>query len=76
MEFLKLAEEAGDKGPPPFLADWKDFFGPIQPDGSVNRGFFNFYPVENGKPGAQVVAHFADPTAKTQGRLATCRTSC
>ncbi len=64
MEFLKLAEEPGDKGPPPFLADWKDFFGPAQPDGSVNRGFYNFYPVENAKPGAQVVARFGDPRAR------------
>jgi hypothetical protein len=64
MEFLKLAEETGDKGPPPFLADWKDFFGPLQADGSVNRGFYNFYPVENAKAGAQVVARFADPRAK------------
>ena len=30
-----------------FLDDWKEFFGPIQPDHSVNRGFYNFYPVES-----------------------------
>ena len=64
MEFLKLAEETGDKGPPKFLDDWKDFFGPPLPDGSVNRGFYNFYPVDNAKPGAQVVARFGDPRAK------------
>ena len=66
MEFLKLAEESGDKGPPPFLADWKDFFGRLQADGSVNRGFYNFYPVENAKAGAQVVARFADPAPSSR----------
>jgi hypothetical protein len=64
MEFLKLAEESDTEKGPKFLDDWKEFFGPVQPDGSVNRGFYNFYPVEKVKPLAVVAARFADPTAK------------
>ena len=64
-EFLKLEEETAEK-PAKFLDDWKDFFGPIQPDKSVNRGFYNFYPVESAKPGAVVMAYFGDPGAKAK----------
>ena len=60
-----MQEETADK-PVKFLDDWKDFFGPIQPDHSVNRGFYNFYPVESAKPATQTVAYFGDPSVKAK----------
>jgi hypothetical protein len=65
MEFLKL-DEGGNDGPPPFLSDWREFFyGPNADKKSpVVRGFYNYYPSEASKPGAQVVARFGDPAAK------------
>ncbi len=65
LEFLRLQEETADK-PVKFLDDWKDFFGPIQPDHSVNRGFYNFYPVESAKPATQTAAYFGDPSVKAK----------
>ena len=51
-----------------FKDDWKDFFGPIQPDFSVNRGFYNFYPVERAKPGSLVAAYFGDPAPAAKAK--------
>ncbi len=67
MEFLKLAE-AGDKNyNPTFLADWNEFFGTDNPTkGKVERGFYNFYPVEKVKTGSLVVARFGDPDPKAR----------
>ncbi len=65
MEFLKL-DEGDEKGPPPFLSDWHEFFfGPTTDrKAPAVRGFFNYYPAESTKAGAQVVARFGDPQAK------------
>jgi von Willebrand factor type A domain len=63
MEFLKLAEET-DKGPPPFLADWNEFFYGKDGKGIVKRGFYNYYPSESVKTGSLIVARFMDPRAK------------
>ncbi|HEY8504024.1 MAG TPA: hypothetical protein VIL46_05540, partial [Gemmataceae bacterium] len=62
--FLKLDDEG--EGP---LAGWERFFtgrdAPREGDeGRVERGFFNFYPVKEVKPGAEVVARFSDPDAR------------
>jgi hypothetical protein len=65
MEFLRLQEDTPEK-PVKFLDDWKEFFGPLQPDGSSERGFYNFYPLDSAKPGAVVVAAFADPRVKAK----------
>jgi hypothetical protein len=65
MEFLKL-DEGGEKGPPPFLSDWHEFFYGQNTDKKAQavRGMYNYYPAESVKPGAQVVARFGDPQAK------------
>ncbi len=65
MEFLKL-DEGGEKGPPPFLADWREFFFGANAGGKAPavRGIYNYYPSESTKPGSQVVARFGDPQAK------------
>jgi hypothetical protein len=71
MEFLKLAEQGDpwlkDKAPV-FLADWQEFFTGKSPDSDraagPRRGFFNYYPVRNAKPGAIVAARFTDPKAR------------
>jgi hypothetical protein len=56
--FLKLDTDAKEP-----IADWEAFFGnPKEPEG--RRGFFGCYPVKSVKPGAAVVATFADPAAK------------
>jgi hypothetical protein len=63
MEFLKLEEGNKDQK---FLADWDAFFyGGAPKDKGPERGFYSFYPLENAKPGAVVVARFNDP----RGRL-------
>src|SRR5262249_41652469 len=48
---------------PTFLADWQQFFGRSD-KGSLENGFYNYYPVEAPKAGALVVARFADPRAR------------
>lgn len=56
--FLKLDADAKEP-----VADWEAFFGsPKEPEG--RRGFFGCYPVKAVKPGAVVLATFADPAAK------------
>ena len=63
MEFLKLAEDEDA----PFLADWMEFFYGTtrdQVNKTVERGFYNYYPVRAAKAGAQVVARFTDPKAR------------
>lgn len=62
MEFLKLDEGADAQ----FLKDWEKFFNVEGKDGQPRRGFYNFYPVEQAKTGALVVARFADPQVKTK----------
>ncbi|MSR30807.1 MAG: hypothetical protein EXR99_04800 [Gemmataceae bacterium] len=62
MEFLRLDENDNI----PFLKDWTDFFNVEGKDGQPPRGFYNFYPVDQARTGAQVVARFADPVAKTR----------
>jgi hypothetical protein len=73
MEFLKLAEQGDpwlkDKDvAPAFLADWQEFFTGKSADSDrptgPRRGFFNYYPVKNAKPGALVAARFTDPKAR------------
>jgi hypothetical protein len=63
MEFLKLDE---DKNFP--LAGWDEFFfrreHRTETDVEARRGFYSFYPVQNVKKGAVVVATFADPEAR------------
>jgi hypothetical protein len=64
MEFLKLAEDTV-AGSTPFLADWQEFFyGANKERTQVERGIFNYYPVEREKAGALVVARFTDPLAR------------
>jgi hypothetical protein len=63
MEFLRL-DEGGEKGPPPFLSDWQEFFYGPNRTGPVLRGFYTYYPVESAKAGTLVVARFGDPQAK------------
>jgi hypothetical protein len=66
MEYLKLSDEV-DRGTQPFLSDWQAFWGRTKdnPDRSaVERGFYNYYPVETVKSGSIVVARFTDPLAK------------
>src|SRR5262245_9019083 len=63
MEFLKLNDEK------PFpLAGWDEyFFGKErreEADTEAARGFFSYYPVTSVKPGATVIATFADPQAR------------
>jgi hypothetical protein len=68
MDFLKLDDEAKDS-----LAGWEEFFSgrDQKSDATPKRGFFDVYPVQSIKPGAQVVASFPDPLAKmSDGREA------
>jgi hypothetical protein len=64
MEFLKLDEAASDP-----LGGWSEFFTGL-PKAEVTRetptirGFYSYYPVEAAKPGAIVVATYADPRAR------------
>jgi hypothetical protein len=65
MEFLKLDEAGTDP-----LAGWEQFFtgNPKPPTGGeppAVRGFYSYYPAKDVKPGATVVATFADPRART-----------
>jgi hypothetical protein len=58
MTFLRLDAERGDP-----LAGWEDFFtGPrvVGKKPALQRGFYNFYPVERVKAGATVIATFSD----------------
>jgi hypothetical protein len=64
MDFLKLDEEAKEP-----LAGWNEFFFDKPgtegaKDSSALRGFYSYYPVENVKSGATVIATFADPRAR------------
>ena len=63
MEFLKLDD---DKDSP--LSGWDEFFFKKEKrdehDVEAKRGFYEVYPVQAVKKGAQVVATFADPAAK------------
>jgi hypothetical protein len=63
LEFLKLDED----NPHP-LAGWDDFFFQKEKredkDLEAKRGFYSFYPVTSVKPGANVIASFADPQAR------------
>ena len=59
--YLKLQPDG--KGP---LAGWAGFFVD-RADAKAPRGFFRAYPVRAVKPGATVVATFANPRAKTAG---------
>jgi hypothetical protein len=66
MEFLKLDD--GSKTP---LAGWPEFFGDADKAAeaaSPKRGFYSVYPLKSVKPGATVVATFADPAAKLDGK--------
>ncbi len=66
MEFLKLDDES--KAP---LAGWPEFFDGTDkaPDGGPpKRGFYTVYPLKSVKPGATVVATFADPAMKLDGK--------
>lgn len=63
QEFLKLDD---DKNHP--LAGWDEFFfrkeRRDERDTEAKNGFYDFYPVQSAKKGADVVATFADPAAK------------
>lgn len=64
IPFLKLDAERRDPH-----AGWNEFFtGENEPaeDAPVRRGFYSYYPVKKIKPGAVVVASYADPTAKLE----------
>lgn len=64
MKFMKLDPEG--EGP---LAGWEEFFtGKKQAEkgAELTHGFYTFYPVKSVKPGALVLATFADPKAKVQ----------
>ncbi|MGE3803266.1 MAG: hypothetical protein AB7K24_01190 [Gemmataceae bacterium] len=65
-EFLKLDDEGDDP-----LSGWERFFtGAAKEEPGrelpLRRGFFDFYPVKEIKPGAKPLAVFADPKARTQ----------
>lgn len=67
MEFLNLDEEIKEP-----LPGWEEFFtgksrAEVKPTDPVVRGYFGYYPVENVKPSATVVATFSDPRAKLKG---------
>ena len=64
MEFLKLDEEGNDP-----LAGWEEFFtglkkGEATKETPVVRGFYSYYPVEDKKASAAVIATFSDPRAR------------
>jgi hypothetical protein len=59
LDFLKLEEENKD-----VMAGWEAFFGQKE-GGTVQRGFYSYYPAKAVKPNATVVATFADPRART-----------
>jgi len=65
QEFLKLDD---DKAHP--LAGWDEFFfrkeRRDERDTEAKNGFYDFYPVQSVKKGADVVATFADPQARLQ----------
>jgi hypothetical protein len=66
MEFLNLEEEKTDAK---MLAGWDEFFhGETGGKAGVplQRGFFNYYPVEKAKIGAREIATFSDPRARLQ----------
>lgn len=63
LEFLKLDEELDESK---FKEDWQAFFfgaGKDRTD-AVQRGFYDFYPVQRAKQGSIVIARFGDPTAR------------
>ncbi|HEV8060688.1 MAG TPA: vWA domain-containing protein, partial [Gemmataceae bacterium] len=67
MEFLNLDEEIKEA-----LPGWEEYFtgksrADVKPADPVMRGFYSYYPVENVKPSATVIATFADPRAKLRG---------
>jgi hypothetical protein len=69
MEFLHLAEEGDKDYNPTFLADWDQLWGKDKPGkGKVERGFYNFYPVDSVKTGALVIGRFTDPDPKARMR--------
>jgi hypothetical protein len=64
MDFLKLDDDSSD-----LLAGWEAFFTGFDKreegrDREVQRGFFNYYPIQELKPGATAVAVFGDPQAQ------------
>jgi len=69
MEFLWLEDKPVDKTSTAQFSDaWEKFFAGDEPStdpkGPSTRGFYNFYPVEDPKPTATVVATFSDPKAR------------
>jgi hypothetical protein len=72
MEFLKLDEENPRANP---TKAWEEFFmgadSAGKPGDRVQRGFYDFYPVQKAKDGCITVATFSDPFAQdVQGREA------
>jgi hypothetical protein len=64
LEFLKLDESDPNIK---FLEDWDEFFYGPRKEGEpkvLQRGFYNYYPVDAAKTGAHVVARFTDPRAR------------
>jgi hypothetical protein len=64
MEFLKLDEESKEN-----MSGWEEFFtgkpkSESSPDLPVLRGFYSYYPLEDVKPSATVVATYGDPRAQ------------
>jgi hypothetical protein len=67
MEFLRLTEEGDKNYNPGFREDWEEFYGKGKDGkGKIERGFYNFYPVEKSKTGSLVVARFFDPDPKAK----------
>lgn len=70
MEFLNLDEGTkegpdGAEAPPKLLAGWEEFFTGRSRDKAsepapLKNGFYNFYPVDGAKRGANVIATFSD----------------
>lgn len=61
-DFLKLDDDSKEP-----LAGWKEFFDGSEavPGPNPIRGFYSSYPIKDVKPGATVVATFADPSLRT-----------
>src|SRR5207253_9341835 len=63
MDFLNLDEEKAEGGKRDLTSGWDQFFwGTSSDKKDLVRGFYNFYPVQEVKKGARLIATFEDPS--------------